>query len=82
MERSGEDVSAVNRCALVASGGMPGRCISQVCVALMVVPLGMRTVMPLVIGFTFIQGLLMCRKWPVLPVSAIAMVDDGLGWSE
>jgi hypothetical protein len=46
----------------------------QVCVAQMRALLGMVTWMPCVVGVLAVQGVLVRRKWPVHPVSAMAVV--------
>ena len=51
-----------------------GRCSCPVCVDVMLAPLGMVTVTPWAVLCFWETGVVSKRKWPVQPVSAMAMV--------
>ena len=49
-----------------------------VCVACMLLPLGIVAMMPLLVGCVLATGVLVSRKWPVHPVSDMAR-EVGIG---
>ena len=72
MDISVPDCRSGNKCAFLAALGNPGRDRSAVCVAFMLVPFGLRTLIPFAVGVMFSHGMLMCKKLSVLPESIIA----------
>ena len=72
MESNGPDFKSGNKYAFRAAFGKPGNTNSPVWVAWMLVPFGMLTLMTFVVGKMLSHGLMMCKKFPVLPESIIA----------
>ena len=60
-------------CACLASVGSVGKSSVAVCVASIVSPFGIRTLMPVLVGWMLLQALWYVRKWPVAPVSAMLL---------
>jgi hypothetical protein len=65
--------------AWVAAAGREGmfQAREPVWVEVMTLPSGISTSMGLVVGRRFRHGLVRVRKWPVVPVSAIAVNEEG-----
>jgi hypothetical protein len=79
IERSAFDAKPGKMCAFLAASGSCGRSRRQVWVDWIFSPFGRLTLMPVAAMRLLVDGLLMRRKLPVQPVSAMAEEFDGGG---